>query len=643
MPLINLVIPLVIAGADTVADQSIHSDGGRFSMAPSQTLDDSGELTDTLCLLFRGSVRQLLAPLRSRAFRWLQGTGLFANTGVWMITLVGGFIMARLTTSPVLVALAAAMSPFAGVLAVVFSGAAADSRDRRAILLLAKLLLIGSVAFLVVMSAAQLLSPATLLIGIAGTGVSSGMSSPSWWTTVGSLVPPELVSVAFSLDSLQWNIGQVVGPILGGAVLRSGGTTVFFALSRGCHGPVGHLFVPLAWTGRSSPLHAGASAAESLLGAVSSGLRYFSNTPGLRAIAARTALYVTPAAALGALLPLFAARFLHISALGYGLVVATSGAGAMAAAILLPRLQAHLQLDAIVAAATLANALAIAALVVWPTRWAIVPVLVVTGASWVWAVISFVIAARQVTPEWVQTRSLSFFYVVLQTPFVLGGLGSGIIDTFLPLRDTLLVAAIAFVPGILAIPRFRLPVGDRSSLQLVASPSLSIGEHIRPDDGPVLILVEYRLADEDVDDFLAAMAELRIVRRRLGGTRWGVFQDVSAYGKFFETFLVPSWQGYLLQRAHYTRGDREVEMRAFAFHRGPDEPKVTRLVHPDTVEAARARSAWRREMLRLLRLQWESLASSSTEAENEPQETEQAGEDPLEAGNRSIPDKKPSF
>ena len=83
---------------------------------------------------------------------------------------------------------------------------------------------------------------------------------------------------------------------------------------------------------------------------------------------------------------------------------------------------------------------------------------------------------------------------------------------------------------------------DRSSLQLVASSSLVIGEHIHPDDGPVLILIEYIVDGEDVDDFLASMAELRIVRRRLGGTRWGVYQDVTAHGKFFETFLVPSWK-----------------------------------------------------------------------------------------------------
>lgn len=564
-------------------------------------------------VLFCGPVRDLFAPLRSRAFRWLEATGLFANTGVWMITLVGGFIMERLTKLPVLVTFASAMAPLAGILAVLFSGAAADARDRRAILLLAKILLAGSVAFLVVVSSVQLLTPATLLLGLAGAGISNGMSSPSWWTTIGSLVPPELIPVAFSLDSFQWNIGQVIGPVLGGAVLRGAGTTVFFALCGAVMIPlVGFLYL---WRGRDDLRLStrGASAAESLLGAVSSGWRYFSNTPGLRAIAARTALFVTPGVALGALFPLFAAHYLHTSAFGYGSFLALSGIGAIFAAILLPRLQDHLRLDAIVAGATVADALAVAALVLWPTRLAAVFVLMISGACWVWATVAFVIAARQVTPEWVQTRSLSLFYIVLQGPFVIGGLGFGVIDTFLPLRETLLIAAVAFLPGILVIPRFRLPIVDRSTLQLVRSPSLVIGDHIRPDDGPVLILVEYNLDEDDVDDFLAAMAELRIVRRRLGGTRWGVFQDVTTPGKFCETFLVPSWQGYLLQRAHYTKGDKGVEDRASSFHRGSGEPVVTRLVHPEAVEAARARSAWRREMLRLFRLQWEDLASTPPE------------------------------
>jgi predicted MFS family arabinose efflux permease len=546
------------------------------------------------------AVPPLSAPLRSRTFRWLEGTAVSANTGVWMVTLVAGFIMERLTTSPVLVTMASSMSAFAGIFAVVVSGAAADYRDRRAVLLLAKALLLASMLFLTLIASAGLLTPATLLLGLAGMGVASGTSSPSWWATVGSLVPPEVVPVAFSIDSFQWNIGQVVGPVLGGLVLHGAGTTTFFLVCAVVTIPlVAFLSV---WRGRSDLRLStpGGSAAESLLGSISSGWRYFTNTPGLRAISARTALYVTPAAALGQLLPLFAARYLHTTALGYGSYLALAGAGALLAALALPRLQGRLRLDALVLGASLANAFAVAALVIWPNRIATAPVLFVTGATWVWATVVFIIAARQVTPEWVQTRSLSLFYIVMQGPYVLGGLGFGIIDSFLPLRTTLAISAAAFLPGILAIPRFRLPGVDRSSLQLVASPALVVGEHVRATDGPVLVTVEYLLDEEDVDDFLAAMAELRIVRRRLGGTRWGVYEDVAHHGRFLETFLVPSWQGYLLQREHYTKADVEVENRAAAFHKGEGGPRYTRLVHPETVEAARARSAWRREMLRIL-------------------------------------------
>ena len=120
-------------------------------------------------------------PLRSRSFRWLEGTGMFANIGVWMVALFGGYIMERLTTSPVLVALATDMSPLAGILAVAFAGAASDSRDLRLVLLLAKLLLVTSVTFLVLISATHALNPATLLIGQAGRPPRPGGRRSGTW------------------------------------------------------------------------------------------------------------------------------------------------------------------------------------------------------------------------------------------------------------------------------------------------------------------------------------------------------------------------------------------------------------------------------------------------------------------------------
>ena len=185
-----------------------------------------------------------------------------------------------------------------------------------------------------------------------------------------------------------------------------------------------------------------------------------------------------------------------------------------------------------------------------------------------WATVSFVIAARQVTPEWVQTRSLSMFYVVLQGPFVIGGnrlrrhrqrscpCGKPCSSPPWPF-----FRACCSSPGS-ACQWWTVPHCSSSPAHHSPSVSTSVLTTVRSSSSSSTTSTA-----EDVDDFLSAMAELRIVRRRLGGTRWGVFQDVTAYGKFFETFLVPSWQRLLLQRAHYTKADKEVEDRAFAFHR----------------------------------------------------------------------------
>jgi len=540
------------------------------------------------------------APLRSRAFRWLEGTAVFSNVSIWILTLVTGFIMETLTRVPILIAMASAMTSLTAIASVTFSGAAADTRDRRVVILVAKVVLVSSALFLTVISLGHLLTPTTLLIGLAGIGLASGTSSPSWWTTASSLVPPQLAPAALAIDSFQWNIGQVIGPVLGGYILHELGSSVLFFVCSVLALPL--IIFLVVWKGPgdlrlSTP---GSAAAEKLLGSVSAGWRFFYNTPSLRAIAARTALYVVPAAAVSALLPLYATRYLHATSFTYGLYLAIGGVGAMAAAVVLPRLQGRLHLDVLVAVATVLNGLAVLGLALFPLTVTAIPALLLTGGTWVWATTVFTIATREATPEWVRTRSLAIYYIVLQGPYALGGIGFGVLDSLLPLRVTLIVDAALFLPAILLIPRYGLPVIDRSAVQMVAPQNVAVGHPIDPEDGPVLILVEYRIAEPDIDDYLAAMAELRIVRRRLGATRWGVFEDVIEHGKFVETFLVGSWEDYVRQRAHYTRADAEVEARAWAFHRGPGEPVVTRLVHPDTVEAARARSSWRREMARLV-------------------------------------------
>ena len=432
-------------------------------------------------------------PLRSRAFRWLQGTGLFSNLGVWMVTLVSGFIMERLTRLPVLVTLASAMAPLAGILAVLFSGAAADSRT-------------SGVRFLADGEDPPHRLDCVSRGDVVGKAVDAGdiTCRPRWRIEcVITLVVDDYRKPQCRRSSFPWRSASIASSGISARCSHPYSAVRSCAMrERPCSSPSAPPMFPqlgldpgegeftcacpLGAPSRREPPRRGLLRMAVLL-----------EHPGPACDCRPDGAFRDTGRGTRSVLPLFAAHYLHTSARLWAVPFAewvgciVGGARPAPASALSPPRRDRRRRPR-------RGARCGRTLVVWPTRIAAAPVLITAGACWVWSVVSFVIAARQVTPEWVQTRSLSLFYVVLQGPFVLGGLGFGVIDTFLPLRDTLLVAAVAFLPGILLVPRFRLPTLERSSLQLVGNPSLSIGEHIRPDDGPVLILVEYHLAGEDV-------------------------------------------------------------------------------------------------------------------------------------------------
>jgi hypothetical protein len=100
----------------------------------------------------------------------------------------------------------------------------------------------------------------------------------------------------------------------------------------------------------------------------------------------------------------------------------------------------------------------------------------------------------------------------------------------------------------------------------------------RPDDGPVLITVEYLVDPADTDDFISAMHELNRIRRRDGAYRWGLYADLERPGFHLETFLVDSWSEHLRQHGRLTVADLEVTKLIRSFHRGEEPPAVRHLL-----------------------------------------------------------------
>lgn len=134
--------------------------------------------------------------------------------------------------------------------------------------------------------------------------------------------------------------------------------------------------------------------------------------------------------------------------------------------------------------------------------------------------------------------------------------------------------------GLIATIRYRLKYSGNLDL----SPSLHWAEpvvmiELRPDDGPVLITVEYRINPARSPKFSQAMHKLSCARRRDGAIRWGLFHDTADPSRYLETFVVESWAEHLRQHERVTVADRAIEEYARAFHISDTPPMVSHLIY----------------------------------------------------------------
>lgn len=534
------------------------------------------------------------APLALRPFRLLWSSALASNIGVWMESVMAGFVMAHLTHVPSLVAALPVAASLPGVLFALPAGAVADTTDRRLVLLSTKALFFLCTLGLAVLAAVGGLSPFALIVFCAMLGTVGTFSAPAWWATMGDLVPERMLSRALGLDGLQWNVGQMVGPVLGGLLLAAAGAGAMFAVSATLMTCV--VVFLLFWRGRHrSRLETpGEGAAEQIAGAIAGGLRYLANAPALQVTCWRTLLFVLPGGALGALLPLLASRELGVGPIGYGLLLAAVGAGSIVGAAVLPRLNDRFHLDVMLAAASVVSGGCTVLLVVAHQLVLAGVALAGTGAAWIVGVTALNLGARTAVPAWVVSRALGAYLMVFQASIVVGALLWGAVADAVGVRTTLLIASAGFAPGLLAVRWLGLPVVDRPDMEVVARPHPDVVAEPEATDGPVMVLVDYNVSAPHQEQFIELMEELRVVRRRIGATRWGLFEDAGRPGHFVESFVMGSWGGYLLQLSRYTAADLRIYEAAMALNSPAHQPSVSYFVHPESALSYRRRARWRR-------------------------------------------------
>ena len=111
---------------------------------------------------------------------------------------------------------------------------------------------------------------------------------------------------------------------------------------------------------------------------------------------------------------------------------------------------------------------------------------------------------------------------------------------------------------------------------------------LRGRSGPVAVLIEYIIREEDTHVFLDAMNDRRRIRRRDGALQWELLRDTEKPEQWMKSYHVPTWVDYVRhnqRRTYADAGDRRPGSRPAQRRRATESASNGR--PPDGLDRAR--------------------------------------------------------
>lgn len=517
----------------------------------------------------------VLDPLKRPVFRMLWITWLIANVCMWMNDVAAAWQMTSLTSTPIWVALVQTASTLPVFLLGLPSGALADILDRRRYFITTQFWIAGVASLLCVAIASGLMTPPLLLALTFANGIGLAMRWPVFAAIVPELVPRAQLPHALALNGISMNASRIIGPLVAGAIIAAAGSFYVFLLNASLSVVAG--FTIMRWKREHVPSPLGR---EKLLSAMRVGVQFVGQSPRLKSVLLRISIFFFHSTGLLALLPLVAKGIEGGGAGTYTLLLASMGAGAITAALFLPRLRQIIPSDRVILMGAVLQSLAMAGVAFAPNVYTAVFGMFCGGIAWISSANTLSVAAQLGLPDWVRARGMSMYQMAIMGASASGAALWGQVATLTSVQTSLAIAACTGVLAMLAAYR---AMGDRS-IEEDFTPSRAIRApqaELPRDSGRVLVTIEYLIDPARADEFLALMQESRRSRLRQGALGWELLRDIAVPGRYVEQVIDESWTEHLRRFDRVTAADVALRERKMAFHLADQPPVVTRcLIEP---------------------------------------------------------------
>lgn len=226
------------------------------------------------------AARRTSVALTHRNFRLLWMGALTSSIGTWMQRVAQAWLIVTMTgpQSAFFLGLDSFLGELPILLFTLIGGVVADRRDRRHMMISS-----NAIQMMVALALAALVFTERIqiwhILGLSCiTGLAQAFGGPAYQSLIPTLVGKEHLPNAVALNSIQFNLARVVGPIVAGVILGTFGMTACFGLNG-----ISFLFVIAAILALRD-VHVPPTATEKMLDQMKDGLRYVRDSPNLRTV-----------------------------------------------------------------------------------------------------------------------------------------------------------------------------------------------------------------------------------------------------------------------------------------------------------------------------------------------------------------------
>jgi MFS family permease len=360
-----------------------------------------------------------LAAFGYRDFRVLWFGAFTSTVGNWMQEVAQAWLVFDLTKSSFFLGLDDFLGQLPILLFTLIGGVVADRHDRRRVLLgsqyiqMTTAFTLATLVYLGVVRVQYVL----LLSFVAGLGQAFG--GPAYQSLIPSLVQKKDLPNAIALNSIQFNLARVFGPLLAGVTLAAWGGAACFGLNG-----LSFLVVIVALMSLTIK-HIPPVEKKSMLHELKGGLRYAKGQPAIIALTVVASLTTFLGLPLLTLLPIFARDIFHGDINRYSHMMAFSGAGAVCGALIVAWLGRFRRMGlAVLVVQGIFGAL-VAAFAVSRIPWLSDLLLFATGAALLMVFSMTASLIQLLVPDNLRGRVMSIYMVAFRGGMPLGSLAAG--------------------------------------------------------------------------------------------------------------------------------------------------------------------------------------------------------------------------